>query len=74
MEMKFYRCRHCGQIVAVVKSTGVPLVCCGEEKCEGVLEGSRRNVKENMQNSVDLPQSWTQGPPGKSHSHPHWPP
>lgn len=31
MEMKFYRCRHCGQIVAVVKSTGVPLVCCGEE-------------------------------------------
>lgn len=30
MEMKFYRCKHCGQIVAVVKATGVPLICCGE--------------------------------------------
>ena len=30
MEMKFYRCKHCGQIVAVVKATGVPIICCGE--------------------------------------------
>lgn len=31
MEMKFYRCKHCGQIIAIVKKTGAPLVCCGEE-------------------------------------------
>ena len=30
MEMKFYRCAHCGQIIAVVKKTGVPVICCGE--------------------------------------------
>jgi len=30
MEMKFYRCKHCGQIIAIVKGTGVPVVCCGE--------------------------------------------
>lgn len=30
MEMKFYRCKHCGQIVAIVKGTGVPIICCGE--------------------------------------------
>ena len=30
MELKFYRCKHCGQIVAVVKATGVPIICCGE--------------------------------------------
>ena len=30
MEMKFYRCSHCGQIIAIVKETGVPVVCCGE--------------------------------------------
>jgi len=30
MEMKFYRCAHCGQIVAIVKGTGVPVICCGE--------------------------------------------
>ena len=29
MEMQFYRCKSCGQIVAVVKKTGAPLVCCG---------------------------------------------
>ncbi len=30
MEMKFYRCARCGQIVAIVKGTGVPVVCCGQ--------------------------------------------
>ena len=34
MEMKFYRCSHCGQIVAIVKETGVPIVCCGEPMVE----------------------------------------
>ena len=30
MEMKFYRCRHCGNIVAIVHASGVPIMCCGE--------------------------------------------
>ncbi len=30
MDMEFYRCAHCGQIVAVVKKTGVPVICCGQ--------------------------------------------
>ena len=30
MEMKFYRRAYCGQIIAIVKKTGVPVVCCGE--------------------------------------------
>lgn len=30
MGMKFYKCEHCGQIVAIVKGTGVPVICCGE--------------------------------------------
>ena len=34
MDLKFYRCNHCGQIVAVVKKTGVPIVCCGEQMQE----------------------------------------
>ena len=44
MEMKFYRCKHCGQIVALVNATGAPLVCCGEEMEEivaGTVEASR---------------------------------
>ena len=34
MEMKFYRCSHCGQIIAIVKGTGVPVICCGEPMAE----------------------------------------
>ena len=34
MEQKFYICKHCKQIVAIVKETGAKLVCCGEEMME----------------------------------------
>ena len=30
MAVTLYRCKHCGQIVAIVKGTGVPVICCGE--------------------------------------------
>ena len=30
MEMKFYRCETCGQIIAIVKKTAVPVMCCGK--------------------------------------------
>lgn len=43
MEMKFYRCAHCGQIVAIVKETGVPILCCGEPMQEiipGTTDGA----------------------------------
>jgi len=32
--MKFYICKHCGNIIAYVKSSGVPVVCCGEKMSE----------------------------------------
>ena len=28
--MKFYRCKKCGKIVAIVNETPVPTMCCGE--------------------------------------------
>ena len=30
MELKFYYCAHCGNIVTYVQDKGVPVVCCGE--------------------------------------------
>jgi superoxide reductase len=45
MEMKFYRCKHCGQIVAIVKKTGAKIVCCGEEM-EEIIPGSVDASKE----------------------------
>lgn len=31
MEQKFYICEHCGNIIAMVKESGVPVVCCGQK-------------------------------------------
>ena len=39
MEMKFYRCETCGQIIAVVKKTAVPVMCCGKPMKE-IIPGS----------------------------------
>ena len=41
---KFYICEHCGNIVGVIHSAGVPLVCCGQKMKAleaGVVEASR---------------------------------
>ena len=34
MEMKFYLCEHCGNIIAYVRSSGVPVFCCGQKMKE----------------------------------------
>lgn len=34
MEMKFYICEHCGNQIAFVKNTGVPVMCCGQKMTE----------------------------------------
>ena len=56
MEQKFLKCSHCGNIVAVVHETKVPVMCCGkkmEQIIPGTVEASREKhipvfeVKEN---------------------------
>ena len=34
MEQKFFICKHCGNIIAKVNDSGVPVVCCGEPMSE----------------------------------------
>ena len=48
MEMVFYRCEHCGQIVAVVKKTGVPIVCCGKPMTEIVPGTTDASVEKHV--------------------------
>ena len=48
MEMKFYRCAHCGQIVAIVKGTAAPLVCCGEKMKEIVAGTTDASVEKHV--------------------------
>ncbi|MGC4019591.1 MAG: desulfoferrodoxin family protein [Muricomes sp.] len=39
MELKFYSCEICGKIIAMVKDTKVPTVCCGKPMQE-IVPGS----------------------------------
>lgn len=34
MKVKYYICKHCGNIVEKVKDKGVPVICCGEPMLE----------------------------------------
>ena len=34
MEQKFFICERCGNIIAMVKSSGVPVMCCGQQMKE----------------------------------------
>ena len=30
MELKIYKCMHCGNIIEMIEDHGVPVICCGE--------------------------------------------
>ena len=57
MEQKFYVCAHCGNIIAYVKDSGVPVMCCGQKMTEmipGTTDASQEKhvpvyeVKDNV--------------------------
>ena len=54
MEQKFYICKHCGNIVAFVKSSGVPVVCCGEKMQELIPGTSDGAVEKHVPTFVVL--------------------
>lgn len=37
--MKFYICKHCGNIITFMENKGVPVMCCGEKMSE-LIPGS----------------------------------
>lgn len=44
MKQTFYTCRHCGNLIAMLRDAGVPIHCCGEAMQQlhpGEGEGSR---------------------------------
>lgn len=44
MTLQFYKCKHCGQIVAKVEATNADIICCGEP------------MEEMIPNTVDASQ------------------
>lgn len=45
MEMKFYRCPVCGQMIAMVKKAACPVMCCGKPM-EEIIAGTTEAAKE----------------------------
>ena len=48
MEMKFFKCSVCGQMVAKVKETGVPVMCCGKPMEELVAGTTDASVEKHV--------------------------
>ena len=51
-EKKFYICKHCGNMIGMIKSSGVNVVCCGDPMRNIILLGSiwRQNRAANGRN------------------------
>ncbi len=48
MEQRFFICKHCGNIIAMVKDKGVPVVCCGEKMHEIIPGTTDASVEKHV--------------------------
>lgn len=48
MEQKFFICEKCGNIIAMVKSTGVPVMCCGQKMTELIPGTTDASVEKHV--------------------------
>lgn len=48
MEQKFYICEHCGNIIAMVKESGVPVVCCGQKMTKLVAGNTEASLEKHI--------------------------
>ncbi len=46
--MKFFKCRHCGKIIAIVNERNVPTICCGEPMSEMIPNTSDGAVEKHV--------------------------
>lgn len=47
-DQKFFICKHCGNIVGMIHSSGVPVVCCGEPMSELVPNTIEASVEKHL--------------------------
>lgn len=48
MELKFFICKHCGNMVEIIQSSGAPLTCCGDHMTELVANTSDGAVEKHV--------------------------
>ena len=74
MTNKFFICEHCGNVIGLIHSGGVPMMCCGQKMKElvpGVVEASREKhipVVEVTENTVKVTVGSTLHPMAEEHS------
>ena len=47
-EVKFFRCKHCGNIITFVKESGAKVVCCGDPMTELVANTTEAVVEKHI--------------------------
>ena len=53
MKQQFFICEKCGNMIAMVKSSGVPVMCCGQKMTE-LIPGTSDGAHESMCRSLRL--------------------
>lgn len=48
MEQKFFICEHCGNIIAMVKESGVSVVCCGQKMKQLVAGTTEASLEKHI--------------------------
>lgn len=47
-EIRFYVCEHCGNIVGMIHSAGVPMICCGTKMVELTPNTVEASVEKHL--------------------------
>ena len=48
MKQRFFRCLHCGNIIAKVHDSGVPVICCGEPVVEIIPSTTDASIEKHI--------------------------
>ena len=48
MKQRFFRCPHCGNIIAKVHDSGVPVICCGEPVVEIIPSTTDASIEKHI--------------------------
>jgi len=46
--MKFFFCKHCGNLVGLIDNKGVPLICCGEKMAELIPNAAEASAEKHL--------------------------
>ena len=74
MELKYYICEHCGNIITKVKDAGVPVMCCGQKMTELVAGTTDAAVEKHVpvyevkDNKVEVKVGSVEHPMAEEHS------